>query len=68
MRIEGTYTFAAPIDQVFSALTHPDILSQVIPGWLACPFGINSPFDCLNLDYADLGLHRLPTNSIREIC
>lgn len=32
MRIEGTYTFAAPIDQVFSALTHPDILSQVIPG------------------------------------
>jgi carbon monoxide dehydrogenase subunit G len=32
MRIEGTYTFPAPIEQVFSALTHPDILSQVIPG------------------------------------
>lgn len=32
MRIEGTYTFPAPIEQVYSALTHPDILSQVIPG------------------------------------
>ncbi|HKT39869.1 MAG TPA: hypothetical protein VJR48_15950 [Ktedonobacterales bacterium] len=32
MRIEGTYTFPAPIEQVFSALTHPDILGQVIPG------------------------------------
>lgn len=32
MRIEGTYTFPAPIEQVFVALTHPDILSQVIPG------------------------------------
>lgn len=32
MRIEGTYTFPAPIEQVFSALTHPDTLSQVIPG------------------------------------
>jgi carbon monoxide dehydrogenase subunit G len=32
MRIEGTYTFPAPIDQVFTALTHPDILSRIIPG------------------------------------
>ncbi|HEU5348981.1 MAG TPA: hypothetical protein VFU63_10265 [Ktedonobacterales bacterium] len=32
MRIEGTYTFPAPIEQVFSTLTHPDMLSQVIPG------------------------------------
>lgn len=32
MRIEGTYTFPAPIEQVFSALTHPDILGQIIPG------------------------------------
>lgn len=32
MRIEGTYSFPAPIDQVFAALTHPDTLSQIIPG------------------------------------
>ena len=32
MRIEGTYTFPAPIEQVFSALTHPDLLGQIIPG------------------------------------
>jgi carbon monoxide dehydrogenase subunit G len=32
MRIEGTYTFPAPIEQVFAALTHPDMLSQIIPG------------------------------------
>jgi carbon monoxide dehydrogenase subunit G len=32
MRIEGTYTFPASIEQVVSALTHPDILGQVIPG------------------------------------
>lgn len=32
MRIEGTYTFPAPIEQVFSALTHPDVLGEMIPG------------------------------------
>ena len=32
MRIEGTYTFPATIEHVFSALTHPDTLSQIIPG------------------------------------
>jgi len=32
MRIEGTYTFPASIEHVFSALTHPDTLSQIIPG------------------------------------
>ncbi|HEX6543438.1 MAG TPA: hypothetical protein VF040_16900 [Ktedonobacterales bacterium] len=32
MRIDGTYTFPAPIDQVYAALTHPDTLSQIIPG------------------------------------
>ena len=32
MRIEGTYTFPAPIEQVFSALTQPDLLGQIIPG------------------------------------
>ncbi|MGE5335019.1 MAG: CoxG family protein [Nitrososphaerota archaeon] len=32
MRIEGTYTFPAPIEQVFSALTHPDVLGEIIPG------------------------------------
>lgn len=32
MRIDGTYSFPAPIEQVFSALTHPDMLGQIIPG------------------------------------
>lgn len=32
MRIEGTYIFPAPIEDVFSALTHPDMLGQIIPG------------------------------------
>jgi carbon monoxide dehydrogenase subunit G len=32
MRIEGAYTFPAPVEQVVSALTHPDLLSQIIPG------------------------------------
>jgi carbon monoxide dehydrogenase subunit G len=32
MRIEGTYIFPAPIEDVFSTLTHPDMLGQIIPG------------------------------------
>ena len=32
MRIEGTYIFPAPIEDVFSTLTHPDVLGQIIPG------------------------------------
>ena len=32
MRIEGAYTFSAPVEQVVAALTHPDLLSQIIPG------------------------------------
>ena len=32
MRIEGAYTIPAPIEQVFAALTHPDLLGQIIPG------------------------------------
>lgn len=32
MRIEGAYTIPAPIEQVVSAFTHPDLLGQIIPG------------------------------------
>ena len=32
MRIEGTYTFSAPIARVFAILTDPDTLQGVIPG------------------------------------
>lgn len=32
MRIEGAYTIPAPIEQVFAAFTHPDLLGQIIPG------------------------------------
>src|SRR5690242_2809613 len=32
MRIEGTYIFPAPIEDVFSTLTNPDMLGQSIPG------------------------------------
>lgn len=32
MRIEGTYIFPAPIEDVFSTLTNPDMLGQIIPG------------------------------------
>jgi carbon monoxide dehydrogenase subunit G len=32
MRIEGTYTFSAPITRVFAILTIPDTLQGVIPG------------------------------------
>lgn len=32
MRIEGTYNFPAPIEQVFEALTNADVLGAIIPG------------------------------------
>jgi carbon monoxide dehydrogenase subunit G len=32
MRIEGTYTFPAPLDRVFTALAEPDVLAKAIPG------------------------------------
>lgn len=32
MRIEGTYTFSAPITRVFAILTDPDKLQRAIPG------------------------------------
>ena len=32
MRIEGTYQFDSPIEEVFAALTDPDTMRKVIPG------------------------------------
>lgn len=32
MRIEGTYTFPAPVEQVYAALSNPDVLGAVLPG------------------------------------
>jgi carbon monoxide dehydrogenase subunit G len=32
MRIEGTYTFAAPIERVFAALADPEAVARAVPG------------------------------------
>lgn len=32
MRIEGTYTFPAPLDRVFAVLANPDTLARALPG------------------------------------
>jgi carbon monoxide dehydrogenase subunit G len=32
MKLEGTYTFAAPRDVVWGALMDPEILARVMPG------------------------------------
>jgi carbon monoxide dehydrogenase subunit G len=32
MRIEGTYTFAAPIERVFAALADPEAIARAVPG------------------------------------
>ncbi len=32
MRIEGTYTFLAPVEQVYGALVSPDTLRSILPG------------------------------------
>jgi uncharacterized protein len=32
MRVESTYNFPAPIERVFTAVTDPDVLRQIIPG------------------------------------
>ena len=32
MRIEGTYTFLAPAEQVYAALLDPELLARIVPG------------------------------------